>query len=183
MLSPKSAWRLGGGRSQCQTRTRGNFILQNRTSGKVMLSAAPRQTSPRRSTMPFRRQSRQAYALTAARLSFMAHADDDDGETKQTLERRLQTNLFNEGLGETDDLEWRRHRRKVSPACPLPRSLRRLIGGAYNWPAKSQISHSKKPRLPKIRSYRPSAVSCSEMKSPINLRRMSAMISQNPVWR
>ena len=76
MLSPKSAWRLGGGRSQCQTRTRGNFILQNRTSGKVMLSAAPRQTSPRRSTMPFRRQSRQVYALTAARLSFMAHGID-----------------------------------------------------------------------------------------------------------
>jgi len=37
-----------------------------------MLSAAPRQTGPRRSTMPFRRQNRQVYALTAARLSFMA---------------------------------------------------------------------------------------------------------------
>jgi hypothetical protein len=47
-------------------------------------------------TFAARRDTRNSYNRRTA--------DDDDGETKQTLERRLQTNLFNEGLGETDDL-------------------------------------------------------------------------------
>jgi hypothetical protein len=46
---------------------------------------------------------RQDYAFKRQFYEFCRN-DDDDDETKQTLERRLQTNLFNEGLGETDDL-------------------------------------------------------------------------------
>jgi hypothetical protein len=43
-------------------------------------------------------------------------------DTKEVDVPRLQANRFSEGLGETDD--------KATPACTLPRSLLRVIGGA-----------------------------------------------------
>jgi hypothetical protein len=54
-------------------RTHGNFIVQNRTSGKVMLSSTPTIPLATGVTGDFRTGERQVYALETARLSFMAH--------------------------------------------------------------------------------------------------------------